>query len=275
MMSREIKEKVRKYADMAHASARASIDDDFEIKFANLREQLGVRGLSHSSVMDCESARLHADRVKVLVQARADALIEGFELYGTLDEEAGQAIIEDVSLLHQTITQAIAGTAKHESEMRARRTNSNDPGGMVRAQEFGREIDRLSTPILNAIACQIERRRLMPGDKKPEASSVTNVYHVYGHNPRWNVQSTDQSVNVVTMTSDQLFVQLREQIKARVPASEEQTAILARVDALEQAQNTTSFAQKYAEFIAVAANHMQLIAPFIPALTEMLYKTLT
>jgi hypothetical protein len=115
----------------------------------------------------------------------------------------------------------------------------------------------------------------MPGDKKTEASSVTNVYHVYGHNPHWNVQSTDQSLNVVTVTSGELFVQLREQVKVRVPASEEQAAILDRLEALEQAQNTNSFAQKYAEFIAVAANHMQLIAPFIPALTEMLQKALT
>lgn len=80
---------------------------------------------------------------------------------------------------------------------------------------------------------------------------------------------------MVTVTNEQLFVKLRDQIKESPVAPEEQSAILARLDALEQAQNTPSFAQKYAEFIGVAANHMQLIAPFIPALTEMLQKVLT
>src|SRR5713226_5953444 len=106
-----LNEQVRKYANMAHDAARAEINNEFEIKLTNLRGQMGSKGLSQSSVMDRECARLYADRVKALVQARADALIEGFELYAKLDEEAARAIIEDVTRLHESMTEAIGGTA--------------------------------------------------------------------------------------------------------------------------------------------------------------------
>jgi hypothetical protein len=110
--------------------------------------------------------------------------------------------------------------------------------------------------------------------KTESAKAITNVYHVYGHNPHWNVNSYDASTNVVTVSHDQVFANLRKEIISRVSPGGEQDAILERLSSLEKAENTPSFAQRYTDFIAVAANHMQLIAPFIPALTEMLHKAL-
>jgi hypothetical protein len=111
-------------------------------------------------------------------------------------------------------------------------------------------------------------------NNSPESGKTTNVYHVYGHNPHWNFNSSDHSVNTVTLTNEQVFAQLRERITADIPPTEERMALVNKLEELEQAQNTPSFGQRYTEFIAVAANHMQLIAPFIPALTEMLHKVL-
>jgi hypothetical protein len=109
----------------------------------------------------------------------------------------------------------------------------------------------------------------------PESPKTTNIYHVYGHNPHWNINSSDHSVNTVTLTSEQIFARLKEKIAADIPGTEERAALVGKLEELEQAQNTPSFGHKYAEFIAIAANHMGLIAPFIPALTEMLQKVLT
>jgi len=39
---------------------------------------------------------------------------------------------------------------------------------------------------------------------------------------------------------------------------------------MEAAKGTSGFTQKYQNFIASAANHMTVLAPFIPALTQML-----
>ena len=88
-----------------------------------------------------------------------------------------------------------------------------------------------------------------------------------------NVQSVDNSINVVEITNDQVVQRIRETIQANVPF-EQRPGILERLEVLEKAQSTPSFARRYTEFIAAAANHMTLLAPFIPALTELLYKCL-
>jgi hypothetical protein len=41
---------------------------------------------------------------------------------------------------------------------------------------------------------------------------------------------------------------------------------------LEAAQNQPSFLQRYTEFISFASNHVTVIAPFMPALAELLRK---
>jgi hypothetical protein len=194
-MSPNLKEAISRYGDMAYSSARATIDDDYEIKLANLRETLAVQGLIHSSVADRETARLYSEYVKEVVQARGDALIEAYELHGALDEEAEQAIIEDVSLLHEKLTGRLSDLASDEAARWIRRTGHSDPEYVVRAREFSRQVDRLSTPILNVIACQATKRRLL-SKASVETASVTNI-ELHGDNPRVNIQSVDQSLNVV------------------------------------------------------------------------------
>jgi hypothetical protein len=98
------------------------------------------------------------------------------------------------------------------------------------------------------------------------------VYHIEGDNSRVSVNSIDNSVNVVVKSSEQIFANLRQTLQSGVPEGAERTDILARLTALEQAQGSKSFVQHYTEFIAAAANHMQLVGPFIPALTEILQK---
>jgi hypothetical protein len=43
---------------------------------------------------------------------------------------------------------------------------------------------------------------------------------------------------------------------------------------LQASHGKPSFAQRYTDFMAAAANHIKVIAPFIPALTEMLHHVL-
>jgi hypothetical protein len=42
------------------------------------------------------------------------------------------------------------------------------------------------------------------------------------------------------------------------------------VNELEQETGRQGFARKYAEFMALAADHMEVLGPFIPALTQLL-----
>jgi hypothetical protein len=73
--------------------------------------------------------------------------------------------------------------------------------------------------------------------KKPEASTTT-VYHVKGDNSRVNVNTTDNSVNLMVKTSEQIFANLRQTLESGVPQGAERTDILATLTTLEQEQGS-------------------------------------
>src|SRR5207247_347494 len=109
-----------------------------------------------SSVVDRESARLYAEGINALVRARAEALMDGYELHARLNEDATRAIIQQVAILHEDLVAHLTAEAK----LGAWRSRGADAASQAR--EFGREVDRLSTPILSELACEIEKRRATP-----------------------------------------------------------------------------------------------------------------
>ena len=46
--------------------------------------------------------------------------------------------------------------------------------------------------------------------------------------------------------------------------------LLAAIECMEKAHNTPSFRARYREFIALAADYMTLIGPYVPALAGLL-----
>jgi hypothetical protein len=96
-----------------------------------------------------------------------------------------------------------------------------------------------------------------------------NVYHLTGVGSRVNVNSTDNSTNV-TISESELFSKMREEITEKVPSTEKRDRLLQKVSALEKERDLPSAWERYKELIAVAADHMTIICPFIPALTEMI-----
>jgi hypothetical protein len=248
----------KEYARNKYASACDEITRQSQQSLVATQGQLAARGLANSGPMAQAVGENHADLVKKLIQARVDALIDGFELYGIpITEELTNFIIREATQVREN---AVVGARKMAGS-----------GMMNRGVIVSNIVDRVNVPV-PAIRCQIEERRVKP-KMTPQTPNVTNVYHVSGDNSRVNVQSTDQSVNVVITSSEQLFQKIRESIQSGVPG-EQRTEILARLEALEKAQNSASFGVCYKEFIAAAANHMTLLGPFIPALSELLHKML-
>ena len=98
---------------------------------------------------------------------------------------------------------------------------------------------------------------------------VQNVYNVSGANPRVNVNSTDNSTNVSAVDNAVVFRDLRGAL-ARLQDEDLRGKLDALVGRLEQAQGKPSFVEAYKEFIAIAANCMTVVAPFLPALAQML-----
>jgi len=98
---------------------------------------------------------------------------------------------------------------------------------------------------------------------------LTQNIHMHGPNARINVDSIDNSTNIASVSSERLFVRLRE--TASTIADESQRAqILARLDDLERAKESGSFVSAYQSFIGSVADYITIFSPFIPALTLML-----
>jgi hypothetical protein len=98
----------------------------------------------------------------------------------------------------------------------------------------------------------------------PKEDAVNQVFNVQGPNARVNIDSTDNSTNVVHHGVP--FSELREAIESGVSDGIERAAILDKLSALERATDRESGSKKYQAFISTAANHMALIGPYLPAL---------
>lgn len=90
---------------------------------------------------------------------------------------------------------------------------------------------------------------------------------VSGTNSRVNIGSTDRSINVNVDQS--VMSNLRHAITDRVQDAEERAALLSAVAEMEKAEDGTALGAAYQRLIASAANHMSVIAPFLPALGQM------
>jgi uncharacterized membrane protein len=85
------------------------------------------------------------------------------------------------------------------------------------------------------------------------------------------VNSTDNSINVVISESE-LFTKMKEEITQKVQSDEDRDRILEKVAALEEASDPKTRWERYKDLIAVIGDHMTVLCPFVPALTEWIGK---
>ncbi|PYT96383.1 MAG: hypothetical protein DMG36_00555 [Acidobacteria bacterium] len=103
---------------------------------------------------------------------------------------------------------------------------------------------------------------------RPSTKLAENI-HFHGDNARFNVNSSDNSTNIASVTNEQLFVQMQEAARS-IKDENERNEIGCRLHQLEKARGTGGFLQAYQNFMASAANHMTVFAPFLPMLAQML-----
>ena len=108
-----------------------------------------------------------------------------------------------------------------------------------------------------------------PTSPRPTAGPQV-VYNLIGSNARVNIQSSDSSTNVVSVESAVLFDDLRGAIQESSLDSAVARQLIQNVSAMQSAVGTETFSERYKKFIALAADHMTLVAPFLPALTQLL-----
>jgi hypothetical protein len=255
--------KARQFADTAYGVEVSRISKQSQENLLRVQAVFAAQGAIRSGGMTSETARIQGERITALIQARLNSLLEGYDLHGVqLDEQLTTKTIDELTKMR---TSMIA---------QARKAVANGVVGLNRGGSglYVRLLEQNVGMFPGEIRVQLDRKRLAP--KKTEPAPSITVYHVEGDNSRVNVNSADSSVNVVTKTSEQIFANLRQQVESGLQEGSERMVILQKLTALEQAQGCPSFAQRYTDFIATAANHMALLTPFIPALTEMLHKAL-
>lgn len=259
MDQNEAIQKARQFAQTAYAGQVDAISVGGQKKIQEMRAQLAARGILMSGTQVAEAARINGETIKALTVARLESILEGYELFEVpIDDSMAVNIRDEViqgmnQIIHAPTDDTLVGLPAL--------TTTLYPG--LLAQEVGISAAWVKT--------QIDRRRLMA--KKNEGSTI--IYNVQGDNARWNVGSTDNSVNIVTKSNDEFFTMLRDRIESAVPEGDQRKVILQKLAALQESHGQPSFAQRYTDFMAAAANHITVIVPFVPALTEMLHKVLS
>jgi hypothetical protein len=106
---------------------------------------------------------------------------------------------------------------------------------------------------------------------KSRVSQITPTYPIYVDNPHFGAKSAGSLGNDSTVTSGELFSQLRDALMHDLPEGPEKFEDLRRLEMLEMAKGYT-FLRHYSNFIAGAAKQMAVISPYIPGLTSILVR---
>lgn len=101
------------------------------------------------------------------------------------------------------------------------------------------------------------------GVEKEQNISIGNI------NGKVNINSIDSSTNI-KIDSSPIFLSLRKAIADSDIKNATKNQLLESIESMEKANGSWAFSEKYKDFIQQSANHMAIIAPFIPALTSLL-----
>ncbi|RKD94140.1 hypothetical protein [Marinifilum flexuosum] len=112
---------------------------------------------------------------------------------------------------------------------------------------------------------KVRKECSIPEDKY---QSIVNIYNVNGINSRVNINSIDNSSNIYNDPS-LLFEEIKQTLES-IAEKEIQETSLQLLEDLKNTHNTPDFIGNYQKFISTLANHMTIIAPFIPALTQLI-----
>jgi hypothetical protein len=97
----------------------------------------------------------------------------------------------------------------------------------------------------------------------------TTIYNVTGMNARFNMNSVDASTNIVDQAPPELFDALRQALNGSVPSPDREELIRLSRD-LEADVGKGTFREHYVRFMGLAAMHIEVVTPFLPALTQLL-----
>ena len=110
-------------------------------------------------------------------------------------------------------------------------------------------------------------------EKSPSRTSPAPQVHISGghfHQSPIGIGSHIAQVLTGTLGDAPVFVDLRNAVEESGIETSAKAQLLAGIEEMQRTQNTPGFTDRYKDFIALAANYMTIISPFLPALSDLL-----
>jgi hypothetical protein len=193
-----------------------------------------------------------AARLQTTISAQADAYIEAFNACNLPCDESVER------KLRQTASEFTAGSI---ANVRGDRSVKRHHLGL--GSPWHLEIEReMHTSVKEAIA-RVRHQSAVIRNRQKEIA-VSQTFNAIGPNARNNINSTDNSTNMVHERLP--FTELRNAIQSGMSNEVERAVLLEKLSALETAPDRESASQRFQAFVSAAADYMTLVGPFLPAL---------
>ena len=97
-----------------------------------------------------------------------------------------------------------------------------------------------------------------------------SVYVAGSPHTRVDLNSVDNSNNVISIQAHEVFERTRHLLETGVEDNGERSVLLQSVNEMEAAHMTRDFVAKYKDFMGLVANHITVLIPVLPALASLL-----
>jgi hypothetical protein len=222
-------------------------------------EKAVVAGLAGSGVARCAQVKVHYDQVEVLghqIWSEIKRVLQEtlFESYPDCAEDILEYWQEAVDPVCEESRRGVCALLPppHDVSQKALKDHCERVGKRIRAD-------------IKVFCATLDA---MKHKKEKDRTATSNIYYLQGANSRVNINSTDSSINVVAEA--ELFLDLRKTLEAEIENGELKTKLTGLVGEMEKAPGTSVFRGAYAQFMELAAHHMDVIGPFLPALSQLL-----
>jgi hypothetical protein len=140
--------------------------------------------------------------------------------------------------------------------------------GVAAQPSFENHYENLQRKIFAEVDLFCAKLEAQESEKKANRVSSNITYNLHGNNPRININSKDYSINIAN--SKIVFDEIRKTIESEIQDENLKRDLQSKVAEMEQSVGKNTFLPKYSEFVALAANHVTVFAPLLPALTQFL-----
>ena len=241
---------------LLEASQRAAKDSK-EVIYDFARRGLLISNVSLGALLEAH--------IKILEEMSAKSWNE---MKRVLDEVHAMPYLEienDLVVLLDTRLAAIKNILRRSIEVNDKTGHNYTQTALV---QFDQRYKSVESKYKNEIGIYCAALTAKVADKEANRMSPNITYNFHGNSPRININSQDYSINI--SNSKIVFDEIRKTIESEIQDENLKRDLQNKVAEMEQSVGKNTFLPKYSEFVALAANHVTVFAPLLPALTQFL-----